>query len=79
MNVAGKCDGAGSILRNVLAQAVQCVQPHRQIMEVLPIPIRSLADANSSWPTKYPINVPDQFFGVVKISLLIQLAIKRTQ
>ena len=56
------------------AQALEREDPHGQVVEVLPVPVRLLADPDSPWPPEHPLDLGDHPLALAQQAIVSNLA-----
>jgi len=77
MNVAYDLDGAGEMLRPVPAEAAKREHPHGEVVEVLAVAVRFLADAVAARATENAVDRAHEILGLIEERRLFEVAVER--
>src|SRR5207247_9993542 len=72
-------DALAPIDRQMPRQYGERVEPHRQIVEILPVAIRRLPDANAARAAEHPVDFRHDPFRLIEKALLTGLDMERNQ
>jgi hypothetical protein len=79
MSVLHQLNSLRAIFRNYLTQARQRENPHRQIVKVLAVAIRSFADSKTALSAKNTLDVGDNALSFIEELVLLQFVVERDQ
>jgi hypothetical protein len=79
VHLAGEVHGLLPVVRFHLAETAEGVHPHRQVMEVLAVPVLGLADPAPPRPAQDPLHFADHPLGLVEPAGLPRFPVERDQ
>ena len=77
MDVLGNADALLAIVRLVLAEAGERVEPHGEIVEILAVAVRRFADAVAALPAEHAVDVDHEIARRIEPALLARFAEQR--